>query len=140
MEIGNVSSERSDENVDNVTFSNCCCMEKTNGVGGYGGAINFDVCDVNCAFCIHCACFEDCQAEKGNNIFVNAQRLRDVVSHTTFGLVHEGMTDSDLLGFEDGCREESVPLLPYLMEAWDVGFVGGEKSLDFSRCGMEQYP
>ncbi|KAH7823374.1 uncharacterized protein MONOS_4682fu16655 [Monocercomonoides exilis] len=140
MEIGNVSSESGDENVDNVTFSNCSCVGKGNGVGGFGGAIYLDVCDWNCAFCIHYASFENCQAEKGNNIFVNAQCLRDVVSKATFGFECEGMTDSDLLGFEDGCREEYAPLLPFLMEAGDVGFVGGEKSLDFSRCGMEQYP
>eukprot|EP00770_Monocercomonoides_exilis_P012767 MONOS_12711.1-p1 / transcript=MONOS_12711.1 / gene=MONOS_12711 / organism=Monocercomonoides_exilis_PA203 / gene_product=unspecified product / transcript_product=unspecified product / location=Mono_scaffold00723:6891-14219(+) / protein_length=2442 / sequence_SO=supercontig / SO=protein_coding / is_pseudo=false len=140
MEIGNVSSESADENVECVTFSSCSCVGKGNGVGGYGGAIYLDVVDESCAFCIHCARFEDCQAEKGNNIFVNAQCLRDVVSHTTFGFEHEGMTDSDLLGFEDGRREECVPLLPYLMEAGDVGFVGGEKSMDFSRCGLEQYP
>ncbi|KAH7816887.1 uncharacterized protein MONOS_14142 [Monocercomonoides exilis] len=140
MEIGNVSSEGADENVDCVTFSSCSCVGKGNGVGGYGGAIYLDVVDENCAFCIHCAHFEDCQAENGNNIFVNAQCLRDVVSRITFGFEHEGMTDSDLLGFEDGCREECVPLLPFLMETGDIGFVGGEKSLDFSRCGMEQYP
>ncbi|KAH7827767.1 uncharacterized protein MONOS_14225 [Monocercomonoides exilis] len=140
MEIGNVSSESGDENVECVTFSSCSCVVKGNGVGGYGGALYLDVVDESCAFCIHCARFEDCQAEKGNSIFVNTQCLRDVVSRITFGFEHEGMTDSDLLGFEDGCREECVPLLPYLMEAGDVGFVGGEKSLDFSRCGLEQYP
>eukprot|EP00770_Monocercomonoides_exilis_P012221 MONOS_12163.1-p1 / transcript=MONOS_12163.1 / gene=MONOS_12163 / organism=Monocercomonoides_exilis_PA203 / gene_product=unspecified product / transcript_product=unspecified product / location=Mono_scaffold00655:1427-6922(-) / protein_length=1832 / sequence_SO=supercontig / SO=protein_coding / is_pseudo=false len=140
MEIGNVSSESADENVDYVTFSNCCCLGNTNGVGGFGGAIYLDVCDENSAFCIHYASFENCQAEKGNNIFVNAQCLRDVVSHITFGFEHEGMSDRDLLGFEDRCREECAPLLPFMMEAGDVGFVGGEKSLDFSRCGMEQYP
>ncbi|KAH7827798.1 uncharacterized protein MONOS_9124 [Monocercomonoides exilis] len=140
MEIGNVSSECADENMECVTFSSCSCVGKGNGVGGYGGALYLDVVDESCAFCIHCARFEDCQAEKGNNVFVNTQCLRDVVSRITFGFEHEGMTDDDLLGFEDGCREECVPLLPYLMEAGDVGFVGGEKSMDFSRCGLEQYP
>ncbi|KAH7827727.1 uncharacterized protein MONOS_3919 [Monocercomonoides exilis] len=140
MEIGNVSSEGADENVERVTFRSCSCVGKGNGVGGYGGALYLDVVDEDCAFCIHCARFEDCQAEKGNNMFVNAQCLRDVVSHTTFGFAHEGMTDDDLLGFEDGCREECVPLLSFLMEAGDVGFVGGEKSMDFSRCGLEHYP
>eukprot|EP00770_Monocercomonoides_exilis_P013497 MONOS_13445.1-p1 / transcript=MONOS_13445.1 / gene=MONOS_13445 / organism=Monocercomonoides_exilis_PA203 / gene_product=unspecified product / transcript_product=unspecified product / location=Mono_scaffold00830:12-2988(-) / protein_length=992 / sequence_SO=supercontig / SO=protein_coding / is_pseudo=false len=140
MEIGNVSSESGDENVDNVSFINCCCAGKGNRVGGFGGAIYLDVCDGNCAICIHCASFESCQAEKGNNIFVNAQCLRDVVNKATFGFECEGMIDSDLLGYEDGCREECAPLLPFLMEDGDVGFVGGEKSLDFSRCGMEQYP
>ncbi|KAH7820082.1 uncharacterized protein MONOS_6090 [Monocercomonoides exilis] len=140
MEIGNVSSEGADDNVDCVTFSSCSCVGKGNGVGRYGGAIYLDVVDEGCAFCIHCARFENCQAEKGNNIFVNAKCLRDVVNHITFRFECEGMIDSDLLGFEDGCREECVPLLPFLMEAGDVGFVGGEKSLDFSRCGMEQYP
>ncbi|KAH7827782.1 uncharacterized protein MONOS_7460 [Monocercomonoides exilis] len=140
IEIGNVSSECADENMECVTFSSCSCVGKGNGVGGYGGALYLDVVDESCAFCIHCARFEDCQAEKGNNIFVNGKCLRDVVSRITFGFEHEGMTDRDLLGFEDGCREECVPLLPYLMEAGDVGFVGGEKSMDFSRCGLEQYP
>eukprot|EP00770_Monocercomonoides_exilis_P003537 MONOS_3518.1-p1 / transcript=MONOS_3518.1 / gene=MONOS_3518 / organism=Monocercomonoides_exilis_PA203 / gene_product=unspecified product / transcript_product=unspecified product / location=Mono_scaffold00083:78558-85916(+) / protein_length=2452 / sequence_SO=supercontig / SO=protein_coding / is_pseudo=false len=140
MEIGNISSESGDENVDNVTFSNCSCVGKGNGVGGYGGAVYLDVVDEGCSFCIYCASFESCQAEKGNNIFVNAQCLRDVVNKATFGFECEGMIDSDLLGYEDGCREECAPLLPFLMEAGDVGFVGGEKSLDFSRCGMERYP
>eukprot|EP00770_Monocercomonoides_exilis_P004704 MONOS_4682.1-p1 / transcript=MONOS_4682.1 / gene=MONOS_4682 / organism=Monocercomonoides_exilis_PA203 / gene_product=unspecified product / transcript_product=unspecified product / location=Mono_scaffold00127:43-5364(-) / protein_length=1628 / sequence_SO=supercontig / SO=protein_coding / is_pseudo=false len=140
MEIGNASSEGAEENVDNVSFINCYCAGKGNRVGGFGGAIYLDVCDGNCTFCIHCASFESCQAEKGNNIFVNAQCLRDVVNKATFGFECEGMIDSDLLGYEDGCREECAPLLPFLMEDGDVGFVGGEKSLEFSRCGMEQYP
>ncbi|KAH7831206.1 uncharacterized protein MONOS_10859 [Monocercomonoides exilis] len=140
MEIGNVSSESVIENIENETFSSCSCVGKGYGVGGYGGAIYLDVVDGNCAFCIRYVSFENCQAEKGNNIFVNAKCLRDVVNKATFGFEFERMADRDLLGFEDGCREECVPLLPFMMEAGDVGFVGGEKSMDFSRCGLEQYP
>ncbi|KAH7826393.1 uncharacterized protein MONOS_14095 [Monocercomonoides exilis] len=84
--------------------------------------------------------FSGCSGWWGRNVFVEARELSRVVSSTSVLFGTTKMEDKDMMGMEDGCGEEAVPLLAYLAVFGGSGYVGGSGMRDFSGCGTKNYP
>ncbi|KAH7830355.1 uncharacterized protein MONOS_3178 [Monocercomonoides exilis] len=107
---------------------------------GKGGGVHLKVVGSSSNFAICDAGFGGCTAWKGNNIFVDAISLSVSITRSTFGFVETGMSDDDLMGFEEEWRADPVPLLAYLQVFSGAAVVGGAKRRDFSGCGTANYP
>ncbi|KAH7823872.1 uncharacterized protein MONOS_1089 [Monocercomonoides exilis] len=107
---------------------------------GKGGGIHLKLTGSSSNFVIQETSFYGCAAWKGNNVFVDAISLSSSVTASTLKFVHTGMSDDDLMGFEDQCRTDPVPLLAYLQAFTGTVLVGGSKNRDFSGCGTANYP
>ncbi|KAH7830795.1 uncharacterized protein MONOS_3582 [Monocercomonoides exilis] len=107
---------------------------------GKGGGMHLKVTGSSSSFAIRDATFNGCEAWKGNNIFVDAISLSSTITRGTFGFTQTGMIDDDLMGFEEQCRTNPVPLLAYLQTFSGTALVGGAKNRDFSGCGTANYP
>ncbi|KAH7830335.1 uncharacterized protein MONOS_10979 [Monocercomonoides exilis] len=107
---------------------------------GKGGGVHLKVAGRSSSFAICDVGFGRCAAWKGNNIFVDAISLSVSITRSTFGFVETGMSDDDLMGFEEQCRADPVPLLAYLQVFSGAAVVGGAKRRDFSGCGTANYP
>ncbi|KAH7826413.1 uncharacterized protein MONOS_4210 [Monocercomonoides exilis] len=84
--------------------------------------------------------FSGCSGWWGRNLFVEARELSRVVSSTSVLFGTTKMEDKDMMGMEDGCGEEAVPLLAYFAVFGGSGYVGGSGMRDFSGCGTKNYP
>ncbi|KAH7823902.1 putative Protein tyrosine and serine/threonine kinase [Monocercomonoides exilis] len=107
---------------------------------GKGGGIHLQLTGSSSDFAIQETSFYGCAAWKGNNVFVDAISLSSTITRGTFRFTQTGMSDDDLMGFEDQCRTDPVPLLAYLQAFTGTAVVGGSKSRDFSGCGTANYP
>ncbi|KAH7821514.1 uncharacterized protein MONOS_9999 [Monocercomonoides exilis] len=107
---------------------------------GKGGGIHLKLTGSSSNFVIQETSFYGCAAWKGNNIFVDAISLSSSITASTLKFVHTGMSDDDLMGFEEQCRADPVPLLAYLQIFSGIALVGGAKNRDFSGCGTANYP
>ncbi|KAH7830024.1 uncharacterized protein MONOS_17069 [Monocercomonoides exilis] len=107
---------------------------------GKGGGMHLKLAGSSSSFGIRDAAFGGCEAWKGNNIFVDAVSLSSSITRGAFGFTQAGMVDDDLMGFEEQCRTEPVPLLAYLQTFSGAVVVGGAKNRDFTGCGTANYP
>eukprot|EP00770_Monocercomonoides_exilis_P016173 MONOS_16124.1-p1 / transcript=MONOS_16124.1 / gene=MONOS_16124 / organism=Monocercomonoides_exilis_PA203 / gene_product=unspecified product / transcript_product=unspecified product / location=Mono_scaffold01517:1-7258(-) / protein_length=2401 / sequence_SO=supercontig / SO=protein_coding / is_pseudo=false len=117
-----------------------CAVPQDSIRKGKGGGVHLKVAGSSSSFAICDVGFDVCTAWKGNNIFVDAISLSVSITRSTFGFVETGMSDDDLMGFEEEWRTDPVPLLAYLQVFSGAAVVGGAKRRDFSGCGTANYP
>ncbi|KAH7815881.1 uncharacterized protein MONOS_886 [Monocercomonoides exilis] len=122
-----------------VSFEGCTAPNGQEAKGK-GGGVFVSAEGGGCAMVLKEMGFSGCAAWKGNNVFVEAPVLRVVVSTSSMGFSRSGMSDEDLMGFEDGHREDPLPLAPFLKVFSPPAFVGGAKGRDFSACGFAEHP
>ncbi|KAH7814708.1 uncharacterized protein MONOS_18466 [Monocercomonoides exilis] len=80
----------------------------------------------------------------GNNVFVSCVNLSMVVNEGSFNFdfmkkVEESPRLWDLMGMENGARENPIPLVVFFRESAGNVFVG-DKGCDYVLCGFEDYP
>ncbi|KAH7815409.1 uncharacterized protein MONOS_4738 [Monocercomonoides exilis] len=122
-----------------VAFSSCT-VSADGTKKGKGGGVYLRLVGGGCGFVLDRVSFSECGAWKGRNVFVKADNLSGVITGSSVRFEVTGMEDEDLMGFEEGCGAEAVPLKAYLAGFGGSGYVGGAGELDFSGCGTAAYP
>ncbi|KAH7822755.1 uncharacterized protein MONOS_3374 [Monocercomonoides exilis] len=111
---------------------------------GLGGGLFIDTASECETFQLKELVFESCIAWSGNNLFVGANFLQQVISTTSLAFDRVGMKRNDLIGQERGTVNDKfyVPLELYFLYFGDKGHVGSEfnNGFDHTGCGYEDYP
>ncbi|KAH7826889.1 uncharacterized protein MONOS_11808fu15652 [Monocercomonoides exilis] len=107
---------------------------------GKGGGMHLKLTGLSSNFAIRDVMFGGCKAWMGDSLFVDAISLNSSITRISLNFSLSGMSDDDLMGFEEQCRTDPVPLLAYLQTFSGTALVGGSKNRDFSGCGTANYP
>ncbi|KAH7829936.1 uncharacterized protein MONOS_5990 [Monocercomonoides exilis] len=87
--------------------------------------------------------FSECGGWAGKNLFMDAEDLSVVANmeHMKFEILIEEERDREVMGYEGGKRDYEIPLRVYFTVPFpEEGYVGGERSFDFSGCGFSSHP
>ncbi|KAH7832206.1 uncharacterized protein MONOS_997 [Monocercomonoides exilis] len=132
--------------VKNTRFSSCNApsSEELNRGRGLGGGIYLHISDNNGVYSLKNLTFFECNAWKGNSIFVDANNLAEAVRADNFQISWREMDKTDLMGYERvSCnRDYAIPLAAFLTSFSGSGYVGGEEDggYDHSGCGFQFAP
>eukprot|EP00770_Monocercomonoides_exilis_P000447 MONOS_445.1-p1 / transcript=MONOS_445.1 / gene=MONOS_445 / organism=Monocercomonoides_exilis_PA203 / gene_product=unspecified product / transcript_product=unspecified product / location=Mono_scaffold00007:110411-113509(+) / protein_length=1033 / sequence_SO=supercontig / SO=protein_coding / is_pseudo=false len=94
-------------------------------------------------FIIQDIVFSECGGWAGKNLFMDAEDLSAVANmeHMKFEILIEEERDREVMGYEGRKRDYEIPLRVYFTVPFpEEGYVGGEKSFDFSGCGFSSHP
>ncbi|KAH7816815.1 uncharacterized protein MONOS_1587 [Monocercomonoides exilis] len=87
--------------------------------------------------------FSECGGWAGKNLFMDAEDLSAVANmeHIKFEILIEEERGREAMGYEGGKRDYEIPLRVFFTVPFpEEGYVGGERSLDFSGCGFLSHP
>ncbi|KAH7831869.1 uncharacterized protein MONOS_1256 [Monocercomonoides exilis] len=123
------------------TFLNCAAQNGQNLGKGYGGGLFLFLSDDSCAFALKSISFQQCVAEKGKNLFVDANILKNVVNNQTFNFSMDLNDQLAFSGLERSVSNEfTIPLVCFYREFAGSAFVNGSEGMDFSACGFADFP
>ncbi|KAH7826647.1 uncharacterized protein MONOS_7368 [Monocercomonoides exilis] len=128
----------------NVGFESCS-SPADESKKGKGGAMHLTCLSNECSFRIELCFFDECDAWKGKNVFVEAQVLSAVINSTSIGFhpqIGINATDfSELSGIERDNPEMIIPLALFLRTFQSPAHVSGKANgNDFRLCGFADYP
>eukprot|EP00770_Monocercomonoides_exilis_P010881 MONOS_10828.1-p1 / transcript=MONOS_10828.1 / gene=MONOS_10828 / organism=Monocercomonoides_exilis_PA203 / gene_product=unspecified product / transcript_product=unspecified product / location=Mono_scaffold00508:35429-45609(-) / protein_length=3215 / sequence_SO=supercontig / SO=protein_coding / is_pseudo=false len=127
---------------DSSSFCGCCAETNGEGTKGFGGGIYLLFEDDSSEFELNSITFEQCSANEGANVFVNASNLFRKINFTTLSFEIDLTDEISYSGIERDTTEEQliIPLVLYLRNLSLPIYVNGTSGADFSACGFANYP
>ncbi|KAH7826678.1 uncharacterized protein MONOS_7936 [Monocercomonoides exilis] len=128
----------------NVGFESCS-SPADESKKGKGGAMHLTCLTNECSFRIEFCVFDECDAWRGKNVFVEAQDLSTVINSASIGFhpqIGINATDfSELSGIERDNPEMIISLALFLRTFQPPAYVSGKANgNDFRLCGFADYP